>query len=201
VDGWQDKAMNDYLVWEPLWQDGWCRLGPLENVDHPAWIRWGRSRAQDFPDNASFTMSPRFPYDTLPVDCITNMSGELVVSQPVVELLQRENLQHVEYLPVKLLDHRERPVDEPYAIVHPILPVDCLDIAACGPTWSAVAPDHILFIERLVIDVKRVDPNRRLFRCAAYTKAKIIHRSLANALTTAKFIGCSFVELEDYESG
>jgi hypothetical protein len=27
------KKATDYLVWQPAWQDGWCRLGDLENVD------------------------------------------------------------------------------------------------------------------------------------------------------------------------
>jgi hypothetical protein len=193
--------MNGYLVWEPAWKDGWCCLGVLENVEHQAQIRWGKSRSQDFPANASFTMNPKFPNDTLPADCIRNTSGELVVSQPVVELLQREKLQYVEYLPVKIFDHRKRPVDEPHAIVHPILPVDCLDIEACGPTWSSSAPGQIQFIKRLVVDEKRVDPNRRLFRPAAYTKVKIVHRSLAQALADAKFTGCCFVEFEKYRPG
>jgi hypothetical protein len=190
--------MNDYLVWEPDWKDGWCRLGALENVENRGQIRLGKSRVQGFPTHASFQMDRDFPSDTLLTDCMKNSSGELVVSKAVVDFLQRENLPQVEYLPVKIFDHRNRPVEEPYTIVHPILPVDCLDINACGPTWSASAPDQIMFIRQLAIDEKRVDPTRRLFRCASYTKVKIIHRPLAEAMSAAKFIACNFVEFENY---
>jgi hypothetical protein len=192
--------MTDYLVWEAHWKDGWCRLGDLENVDESYRLLYGESYAKEFPAKARFKMDPDFPNDTLLADCLLNLLGELVVSQPVVELLQREKLPKVEYLPVKVLDHRGRSVGQPYSIVHPVSPVDCLDIKACEPTWSASDPEDILFLKHLVIDAKRVEPKRRLFRCASHATPKIIHRSLAKALTAAKLTGLKFLELKDYQS-
>ncbi len=103
--------MVDYLVWQAQWRDDWCRLGLLQNVEHPAQIRYGLSRAEGFPSDASFKMDSDFPNDTLLTDCLKNSSGELVVSQPVVEHLKGAEIQHVEYLAVRIFDHRGRPVD------------------------------------------------------------------------------------------
>lgn len=193
--------MSDYLVWQPLWKRGWCRLLALENVGHRGRLIRGLPCAADFPADVCVRMNPDFPNDTLLTDCLTSRGGELVVSQPMIEFLQQQKLPHVEYLPVQVLDHRGRSVEEAYSVVHPISPVDCLDLDACAPTWSSSAPDQIMFVETIVLDPKRIDPTRPLFRPAAYTAVKIIHRSLADALTSAKFTGCNFLEFESYRPG
>lgn len=188
----------DYLVWQADWQDDWCRLGNLQNVEHQAQIHFGWPRAAGFPPDASFEMDPDFPNDTLLTDCLKNSNGELVVSQAVLDFLRREHLPHVEYLPVRVFDHRHRPVEEAYTIVHPVSPVDCLDVEASEPRRSNSIPDVIVRVRHFVIDPKRTDPSRPLFRCAFYTTPKLVHRSLAEKLQKAGFTGCAFVELEDY---
>jgi hypothetical protein len=188
----------DYLVWQAQWQDDWCRLGLLQNVEGPAQLRYGLSRAAGFPDSASFRMDADFPNDTLLTDCLKNSSGELVVSESVVAYLRKAKVDHVEFLPVTVLDHRGRPVDERYTIVHPISPVECLNLEASQPQWNRIIPGQIRRVEKFVIDPARVDPQRILFRCAAYTEPKIVHRSLADGMKEAGFVGCEFVDLEAF---
>ena len=141
-------------------------------------------------------MDADFPNDTLLTDCLKNSSGELVVSAGVVAHLQGSGVQKVEYLPVHIFDHRGRPVDDSYAIAHPVQPVNCLDLDACKPRWNATIPGQIRRVQKLVLDPARIDPARQLFRCAAYTDPKIVHRSLGEGLRAAGFTGCDFIELE-----
>lgn len=190
----------DYVVWEPEWKDGVCRLGMLQNVEKHGELAYNIPRAEGFPANATFEMDRDARYDTLLADRLRNASGFLVVSEQVVRFLEEREVPHFESLPVKILDHRGKPVDQPYFIVNPLDPVDCLDVEACDPSWNKILPGKIRSVRRLVIDPDRMDPSRPLFTCDKFHRARFLRRDLAKAMDDAGFTGSVFVEIGEYRA-
>ncbi|MEM9378336.1 MAG: DUF1629 domain-containing protein [Planctomycetota bacterium] len=191
-------AKLDYLVWEPDWRDGVCRLSALEGVEDQADLAYSLPRAHDFPSAARFAMDPDFPHDTLLADRLVNLSGLVVASERIANYLRSKELPFVEYLPVSVVDHRGRDVGEPYFIVHPVEPVECLDVDACAPRWNKIRPGKIRGVRQLALDPERVDASRGIFACDAFHKPKLIRRDLARDMTDFGFTGSRFVETEEY---
>jgi hypothetical protein len=132
------------------------------------------------------------------VDNLINTHQTIVASPKLRAFLEARGLKKVEYLPVTILDHRGRPASTEYSIVHPIEPIDCLDLAASQPHFSAIDKTTIQRVKKLVIDEAKLDPQRELFRANGFGKVTFASRALAQALDQAKFVGIQWKELADY---
>jgi hypothetical protein len=123
---------------------------------------------------------PDFPY---------NRHAALIVSAPVAELLTQLNVTHVEYLPIRVGSLAT------YTLVNLLDPVDCIDRVQSGARASAIDPDMIMSIQRLVLDPSRIDPERALFRCCGLSSAILVRADLREALLEKGFSGVRMLEL------
>jgi hypothetical protein len=110
----------------------------------------------------------------------------------VRKFLESRDLKNVEYLPVKILDHKGKVASEDYVIVHPIKPQDCLDLEKSEPEYNLINEDKIDEVKRMVIDEERLDPEILLFRIKDYSKDVIIRRELAKELHDQGYGGLGF---------
>jgi hypothetical protein len=187
-----------FVVWEQPAIDGACEVGDLTGVPDDFELIFAVPRAATFPADATLAMDLDYPNDTILTDSLFNTSLLRVGSAPLQELLAGWPVQHIEYLPVTILDHRRKVVKAPYFILHPVGLVDCVDPAASGAVPSALDPDVILVMDRLVIDEAKVPPDRSLFRPASFPRMVLARRDLAEAIDRAGLTGIRWVELADY---
>ena len=187
-----------YLIWAHKDVPNACALSGLLGVDKQYELLMGIQRQATFPNDAMFRMNPDFPHDTLLTDSLLNTDMMIVVSLRLKEYLHARELKNVEYLPVTILNHKQKAASRDYFIIHPIEPVDCLDIEKCVPMRSRIDPETIMMIKRLVIDEHRVDPEREFFRPKFYPRITMVRRELAEAIDGEGFTGIRWVELEDY---
>jgi len=195
---------SNYVIWDTKDVPHACCLGELTGVAKQYQLMKGLPRAADFPIDAYFSMNPDFPHDTVLTDNLINFNRMIVASLRVKEFLEARRLPRIEYLPVKILDHKKRPANREYFILHCLDPVDCLDIEKCGATRSKIDKESIQRIERLVIDESRVDPGREMFRPKFFNKISLVHRRLARAMDREGFTAIGWKDLDDYprpESG
>lgn len=174
-----------------------CSLGPIVGLENPYSLYLGAPIAATFPDDAHLAMDPDLPYDTRLTDNLANLDLQIIVSTRLKDQLEALRLPNVEYLPVAIRNHKNRSAGT-YFVVHPLAPVDCLDLPRCGATFGAVDKDHILDLERLAIDPNRLDPRRPLFRPKAYYQVTLVTRELASALSAGGFTGLRWIEVDDY---
>ena len=186
-----------YVIWKHKAIPNACLLDRLKGVERDYELQDGVSRQGTF-QNAQYTMDPDHPYDTVLVDSLRNTSQLLVGSKVLKEFLECRPLSKVEYLPVTIFDIKGRPIREEYYIIHPIDPVDCLDIENCGVTWSEILDDIVDEVERLIIDEKKIDINRELFRPKYYSDIVLVNRELAEEIDKKRFTGIRWLELENY---
>lgn len=189
---------SNYQIWD--WEDvrNACELDQLVGVDNAYLLSTGVSMLQDWPADAGFHMNPDFPHDTLLVDNVRNIEDEIVVSERLKVFLEANALANIEYLPVSVFDHKGKLVVGRYFLVHPLDPVDCLDLDACEIKWSKIDPDEVMRMKRLVIKTPDLDPRRLLFRIQRLAGTILVHRDLANAISSEKITGVKWKELENY---
>lgn len=189
---------SDYVIWRAKYVPNVCALDEFKGVDKQWEFSEGVPRASTFPEDAVFTMDPDSPYDTLLADNLPNTKMLIVGSRKLKEFIEEQKTKEVEYLPVTILDHRGRVASRDYFIIHPIRPVDCLNLDECGARWSSLDETSISRVKRLVINESKINRKRVLFRAKYFEKAILVRRNLAEAIDAKGFTGIRWVELTDY---
>jgi hypothetical protein len=190
---------SGYLVWEAKLLDNVCTLDVFKGVERSLDLNEGIPCAKDFPQGVTFQMDLSDPHDMLLADNLRNGNYLIVVSKKLKEFLESRSLKKVEYLPVTILDHKGRVASPDYFIVHPIDPVDCLDLDECSPTYSTIDPETINYIKELVLDESKVDPERELFRTKNFYTSTLVRQDLAEAIEAEGFDGVQFLDLENFD--
>jgi hypothetical protein len=190
---------SNFLIWKNARVPNACGLTNF-TVKDTSPLRCGESLIDSFPDDAAFFMRPDSPHETMLTDNLRNTEMIVVGSARLTGFMQANNVPQIEYLPVTINNHKRRPIKEKYFIIHPILPVDCLDLKKSKPTYSLIAPEDIDEIERLVIDERRVPEDRLFFRCRHFDDETLVRRDFAKAIDEQGFTGVRWMELADYSS-
>lgn len=188
----------EYVLWDTVKPPYVCALGGLESLPKVFELKDGISRTKDFDEHAHFQMSSTYPYDIRLADSLKNSDRLIVGSQRLKEFIEGRGLDHVEYLPVAILNHKGRVASREYHVIHLTDPIDCLDISKCRATHSMLFPEDILDVEDLVLNSSRLDPDRRLFRAQYYNRPVFVRRDLAVEIQDCGFTGIGFLELSDY---
>ena len=157
-------------------------------------LRNGRTLKQSFPAGVRLTMPADRPMNTLLPDNVYNVNMMIVASKRLEDHLEKHAVPDVEYLPVVVINHKGDPVPDPFFIVHPVNHLDCVDEERSVFRRSDIDNSFEQF-DRMVIDPKRVPPERQLFRISGYWDATLLRRTFADALAREKFSGLAFEEL------
>jgi hypothetical protein len=192
------SGKSPLVVWTDKAEKHGCALKDLSGVDDVWELLDGLPRAERFPDDASYSMHPDFPDDTLLTDSLINSDMLIVASPKLKAFVEARKLKKVEYLPLRIIDHKGKVASKDYFIIHPIEPVDCLDLEASGAIRSTIDTETIRKVKRLVLDESKLDPDRELFRPKGFYRATLVRRALAQAIDAAGFTGVRWTELDKY---
>lgn len=189
---------SNYLVWARDIVEGACSLSAMTGYADDWKLLSGIRVTGEFPSSSQFRMDPDDPNDIMLTDSLYNADMLIVASPRLRGLLEGLNIPAIEYLPVTVHNHKNRPVPESYTIVHPLDAVDCLVLDACEPRWGRIDKTDISRLKHLVIDESRIDATRLLFRPKHYKRAILAHRKLAEKIDAAGCTGIRWIELADY---
>lgn len=189
---------SNFLVWARDIIDGACTLSGMKGFPDDWKLLEGIRLKDEFPSSSKFTMDPDNPTGVTLTDSLYNLDEQIVASTRLRGLIERLEVPAVEYLPVAVFNHKKRPVPEPYTIIHPVDPIDCLVLDACEPRWDRIIKTNINRLKHLVIDESRIDPARLLFRPKSYNSVVLTHRKLAEQIDAAGITGIRWIELSDY---
>jgi hypothetical protein len=186
----------EYRVWKSSPVNNACRLGLIQRYKRSYDLLYGLSLASDFPKNARVQMDRDFKKGTALTDDISNMNDIKICSKRLVEFLQKADVRHLEYLPLTIINHKEKVASTEYFVVNPIGPVDALDRKASDPVYSSIEEGTINTVARIVLDPRRLDPERKVFRLQGFFDEVLIEKELADAMSAARMVGPYFKELE-----
>jgi hypothetical protein len=99
---------------------------------------------------------------------------------------------------VPVLDHREKPLEEPYFIANILSSVDCIDRTKSVLSWNSIDPEQIDTAESLVLDEGKLPTGVKLFRPLHLHSCMLIHRSLADAIQAEGLTGFMFTEVAQF---
>lgn len=173
-------------------------LDAVSNFPRPYRLSKDGSLAQDFPKNVQLSMLPNYGMELR--DFVNSQSDVLVISERVKEFLEaQDDVENVEMLPVAVLDHKGRVVDEPFYIAHLLNHQDCLNGEASGGEVWPFKPDVFASVERLILKEDCLDPGVALFRLNRYPYPVLVRQSLADRIVAEGFTGITLNELGDFK--
>lgn len=170
----------------------------LEGYEKPWRLRSGELLAEEFPENAFFRMDPNYPKNVKLADSLSN-NGLALISQRFKDFLEARKLQNVEYIRVSIINHKGRVAGDDYYIANPYEAQDCLDLDKSEPTYNAIKKSKIMFVEELVIDSARVDPDVELFRVKDFGKPILVRQRLADAIDAESFTSVVWLPTDTYQ--
>lgn len=175
------------------------RLGAIQNVENTWQLNEGVSRADDFPSDATYTMDRSYPKGIALDDAIDNLDSLLVVSEHLRRVAFARDIHGVEWLPVRIVNHKGRTENAPYFILHPVGLQDCLDRSRSDFDENPLDPEKIMTMRKLVIDETRVHPDAQVFRIRHHPRPALFRRDLAEAISAANCTGIRFIEIDQWE--
>ena len=115
------------------------------------------------------------------------------------------NLKDVEYLQCSIIDHKGKPMELPYFIVHVINPIPIIDPIKCGATWNILDPEYIKRVRRISFLEDSIQhstgellTDRKIFRDSRFSDIAFIRRDLADSINAEGFTGLDWIEISDF---
>jgi hypothetical protein len=142
---------------------------------------FGHSTKKEWPADA--TMALRKGSGKKLSDLIGTVTNNLIVSKRLRSLIATHTDGiDVEYLPIRIHDHRKRLLSDEYVIVNPIGTVDCLDLKASDILWDEDDPKKALAVNKAVLSEKKVKRAPSLFRPKERPASYIISLAIARPI-------------------
>ncbi len=118
--------------------------------------------------------------------------GLKVGSKRLVDFLKSKELKGVEYLPVKVVDQRGKPLPVEYFIIHCVDHQDALDLEASGAKMSTIRKVAVDRVKKIVVAPQRVAEGVRLFRLREFSRHLLLEQALAQELARQGLTGLKF---------
>jgi hypothetical protein len=191
---------DKYVVWKAKYVPNSFVLDKMSFVEDTWEIVEGIPRSQSFPSGVTHTVSQEYPNDMLLVDVFRSPHRMILISPALKDFFEKKNVKQVEYLPVAILNHKGKPADD-YFILHPIHPVECLNIKESEAKWDYMDDTTIGPIKQIIIDETQVDPELQIFKIKYLYDIIIVRRDLAEAIDALGATGIEWIELHDFGRG
>jgi hypothetical protein len=190
--------VSEYVIWKYTKVPFASVLEPLQGMDDSFKLLQGVPLQEGFPDGVEFHMDPDFPNNLALPDNIRNLDLVILGGARLAASLQARKLEKVEYLPVSIIDHKDRPAGPGYMIVHPIDPVDCVDTSQSVFKLSPIDESNFDSFSKLVLDTKRIPKERSCFRLKGFWDIVVVRKDLAESLDKEAFSGLGWLPIQDY---
>jgi hypothetical protein len=187
-------APPSFVVYTPVPGPKFCGLSTVTNFTDS--FKKGR-KLEPWPADVRFCMDPNHPKSNQLADCHTNFSSAIVVSKRLKDFIEAEQIAHVEYLPISIVDHKGNVASADYFVINPYRLQDCIDQTASKITWNAIDPTLMSACYNMTIDEERISADAKIFRLEHYPSKVLFARALADKIREAKFTGVTFIEIAD----
>lgn len=180
------------LLWRDIAPPGTCQLGS-PRLWSVVKLHAGQSVIGEYPGGLSYRMSDLFPDDILLRDNF-EVAGQVLVSGKLKGFIEQALPDHeMEFLPISILNHKDRVESDDYFILHPIGTVDCIDIDRSKVRWNPLKKKVIDACKGLVFKPDGVPPGLKLFRPQYWGFNILVSQDFAHQLTEAGFTGLRFI--------
>ena len=188
----------DYLIWSVDMPDGYCVCLGMDGFEESYKIMYAQPVAEHYDGEAFFEMSPDFTKDIALADNVKN-TGYILVSDALKKVLEEMVTNRVEYVPVRIINHKGRVASEDYFVVNPLDLCDAIDFEQSDVEWNSIDPNVLSDCYELVLHEDRIPSDYTLFRLKHFPTEVLLRRDVVERLEAEGFTGLRFIEVEDFD--
>lgn len=161
----------------------------------------GQPLLEKFPshDEAVMCMSVNNPDDSILHDVVACEESVKVISSKVKTIFERHGATNVEYLPVTIWDHKNKPCSTDYFILNPLESFDIIDMDKADVVMNAFFPTRVKRIKNLIVNHEAMPEDAKVFRASRKMAEIFVNDEIANALKDADISGCKLMKAEGWD--
>lgn len=160
----------------------------------------GISRRQDWPDDLALQFTKNRPEGMNLTDWVGNQFGWLLVSDRFKRLLEESGAPDVEYLPVKMTNHKGRIAAEDCWIVNMLNLKEAVDRGRSVFDVDAADEDLIFSFDKLVLRDDVIASGPVIFRLKERPRLVLVRQDLAERIQQERLTGLLLVETSKFMS-
>ena len=187
-----------YVVWRDRPDGKRCHLAPILNVERAAYLLEGVPLLAGWPENACYEMDRAYKTRTRLTDSLIGRNFGVVISERLRDFLLAHEVDGIEFLPVAVVDHKGKTVEEKYYLVNNIDQQDAFDQTQSVYERNTIDENQIDTVAKLVLDYAKIKPTAQLFRLKHFKRMMLVREDLAAKLTASGMTGFSFMTLERF---
>lgn len=160
----------------------------------------GISRLQDWPQDVVFQFSKERPEGMGLVDLVEETLSLFLISGRFKCILEEYGTKNIEYLPVKMKNHKGKIVAEDYWVVNFLVLIEAVDRKQSLFEVDAGEEDKIYIFHRLILleSVEKSGPP--IFRLKEQPQTILIREDLMQRVAKAGLVGMRFTETSKYKT-
>ncbi len=175
-----------FVIWHAGDEGNTCKLESLQGWDDAWKLQEGVAVIDEYPSGAFYRMDPDYPNRVRLSDCLDNGNDLPVISAELKEYLEGRKIDGVEFLPITIINHKDRVASEDYWILNPTTVVDCLDVEASGVTLSPF-DGTVALMKRMVLIEENIEHDIQIFRIQNVPGPVLLARELADEIEAQGF--------------
>lgn len=160
----------------------------------------GVSRRHDWPDDLALRFTKNRPEGMNLTDWVGNQFGWLIVSDRFKRLLEESGAPDVEYLPVKMTNHKGRIAAADYWIVNMLSLTEAVDRSRSVFDVDAADEDLIFSFDKLVLRDDVIASGPAFFRLKERPRLVLVRQDLAERIRQERLTGLLLVETSRFMS-
>ncbi len=193
--------MNSYSVWAPVWDETHVRIeGRPAEIKRKYQLLQGVERLETWPEHVPLRFSPHRPEGLFLPDTVNNAFGWHLVSGACKAVLEAVPIEDVEYLPVTILNHRDRVASDDYWILNLLHLTPAVDREASEFDVDAADDSKISKFDRLVVTGAVWESGPALLRLEERPRLVLVRDDVVAQLDAAGLTGNAFVPTDDYST-
>jgi len=158
----------------------------------------GISRLADWPPDLAAKFSDIRPEGMRLTDWIPTPFGWLLISERFKQILEKSGLAQVEYLSIKMKNHKKKVVGATYWLVNFLVLTEAVDRDRSAFEVDAGEDDKIFRFDRLVLRSEIESKGTIIFRLKEQPQLVLVREDLAAQISEAGLTGLRLVETSKY---
>jgi hypothetical protein len=153
----------------------------------------GEPSASWWPTDPPFKMGRDPGHGIVPGDFVANVFRYLMVSARARALFEEMVPDPIEYLPFKIVNHKDAVLKETFYVANVLASVPAVDLAKSQGRPDALYPTFFDLFRDLHLDMAQIPPERRLFRLAPFPQKILVHQAVKEEIEKRKLTGAVFL--------
>jgi len=154
----------------------------------------------EWPNNTSIGFSDSNPQGINLTDFVNNVMAFLIVSDEIKTIVEGEACSGLEFLPIKILNHKHRIASDTYWVINIIKQIECVDRDKSDFDEDIVDPDLIEGFRKLVLKDDMDKIQESIFRMKEQPRFIVFSENLVNKLKEKNVTGAVFHETQTITS-